>query len=102
MILFGAHISSPVIFKEGEEGPEMMFYTHLIFIFLFLFNILFTFTWIISLFLNVANFKSSKIALLIIYYLFYLLSFLFHFTNIVFNLILETNYYANRNPKAML
>lgn len=67
MILLSAHVFSIDVIKEGEDGDQMMFYTHLIIIFLFFFNILFTLTWVISLFIHITNFKKSIIILITIY-----------------------------------
>lgn len=72
MIVLGAYIFHPYITKAGEEEPEMMFYSLLIYLILFFFNILYTFTWIISLFLNLNNFKYSKYFLLSIYFICFL------------------------------
>lgn len=76
MILLGTHVFELVLFKGEQEGSEMMFYTHLIFFVLIVFNFIFTFTWIISLFFRIENASNLILPLLIIYYVCLLFFFL--------------------------
>ena len=74
MILLGAYIYRPFI-TEGED-TEIMFYLLSTYITLCFFNIIYTLTWIISLFFQVNTLTYSKYILLTIYFI----CFLFFFT----------------------
>lgn len=69
MLLLSIEVFSPDPFKTGEQGDHLMFYTHLLVIFLVLFNLLFFFTWIISLFMHITNFKKSIFILIGVYFI---------------------------------